>query len=152
MNVQTKRLQRELEMLTKDSIEGVHVTPCSDDLCEWSGYIVGPCDTPYDGGKFLLTVSFTAKYPFEPPEIVFITPIYHPNINRQGQICIDILKKAWAPGLTIQKVLLSIMSLIAAPNPDDPLVPEIAFIYKTKKNVFDATARDWTIKYAKSDC
>ncbi|KAJ0682095.1 putative ubiquitin-conjugating enzyme E2, ubiquitin-conjugating enzyme/RWD [Helianthus annuus] len=54
----------------------------------------------------------------------------------------------WSPPLTISKVLLSICSLLTDPNPDDPLVPEIAHMYKTDKSKYEATARSWTQKYA----
>lgn len=54
--------------------------------------------------------------------------VYHPNVNAQGSICLDILKDQWSPALTISKVLLSISSLLTDANPDDPLVPEIAHV------------------------
>lgn len=77
-----------------------------------------------------------------------MTPIYHPNINDKGGICLDILKDSWSPALTITKVLLSITSLLTDANPDDPLMPEIARLYKTDRQRYDATAREHTRKYA----
>ena len=121
-------------------------------------------DSPYSGGVFFLAIHFPTDYPFKPPKVNFTTRIYHPNINSNGSICLDILRDQWSPALTISKgdsrsvpplnllltstVLLSICSMLTDPNPDDPLVPEIAHVYKTDRSRYEATAREWTRKYA----
>ena len=144
-----KRLQRELAEIEKDT-----PTNCSaglvnpDDLFTWQATIIGPTETPYEGGMFNLIILFPTDYPFKPPKISFTTRIYHPNINNTGGICLDILKDQWSPALSITKVLLSICSLLSDPNPDDPLAPEIANIYKTNKEEFNKIAREYTVKYA----
>ena len=109
---------------------------------------MGPPDSAYEGGVFFLNIGFPTDYPFKPPKVNFTTRIYHPNINSEGSICLDILRSQWSPALTISKVLLSICSLLTDPNPDDPLVPEIARQYKSDPVKYAEIAREWTRKYA----
>jgi ubiquitin-conjugating enzyme E2 D/E len=122
--------------------------PIEEDMFSWSGNIIGPTETPYEGGVFHLKIFFLPEYPFKPPKITFVTKIYHPNINGVGAICLDILKDSWSPALNISKVLLSICSLLSDPNPDDPLVPDIAKLYKSDRQKFNSVAREYTLKYA----
>ena len=122
--------------------------PVGDDLFHWQATIMGPEESPYNGGVFFLDIHFPADYPFKPPKVSFTTRIYHCNINSNGGICLDILKDQWSPALTISKVLLSVCSLLTDPNPDDPLVPEIAQLLKNNVTQHNATAREWTSKYA----
>ena len=143
-----KRIQKELQDLRKDSPLNCSAGPIGDDIFRWEGIIVGPDDTPYAGGIFDMKILFPVDYPFKPPTVTFSTKIYHPNINHAGGICLDILKTQWSPALTISKVLLSVCSMLSDPNPDDPLVPEIAHQYKHDRQAYNATARSWTLEYA----
>jgi ubiquitin-conjugating enzyme E2 D/E len=143
-----RRIQKELEEIQKDPPSGCSAGPVGDDLFNWEGVIMAPSDSPYAGGIFKLNIRFPTDYPFKQPHVQFTTPIYHPNINSAGGICLDILKTQWSPALTISKVLLSILSLLTDPNPNDPLVPEIAALYKSNKAAYEIKAREWTIMYA----
>ena len=68
--------------------------------------IMGPGDSPYAGGVFFVLIHFPPDYPFKPPKVQFQTKVYHPNVNTQGSICLDILKEQWSPALTISKASL----------------------------------------------
>ncbi|GFY84111.1 ubiquitin-conjugating enzyme 10 [Actinidia rufa] len=147
----SKRILKELKDLQKDPPTSCSAGPVAEDMFHWQATIMGPPDSPYAGGVFLVTIHFPPDYPFKPPKVAFRTKVFHPNINSNGSICLDILKEQWSPALTISKVLLSICSLLTDPNPDDPLVPEIAHMYKTDRNKYETTARSWTQKYAMAE-
>eukprot|EP01084_Bolivina_argentea_P016554 30957_1 len=145
-----RRITKELKDLENDPPKDCSAGPIGDDLFHWNGMIVGPADSPYDGGVFFLDIKFPQDYPFKPPRIRFSTKIYHCNINYKGGISLDILKDNWSPALTISKCLLSICSLLVDPNPDDPLVPDIAKLYKTNRKRHDKIANEWAMKYAEA--
>ncbi|BAM41143.1 Ubiquitin-conjugating enzyme E2 D2 [Babesia sp. Xinjiang] len=143
-----KRIHKELADLTKDPPTNCSAGPVGDDMFHWQATIMGPHNSLYQNGVYFLNIHFPSDYPFKPPKVAFTTKVYHPNINNNGAICLDILKDQWSPALTISKVLLSISSLLTDPNPDDPLVPEIAQLYKQNRKLYESTVREWVQKYA----
>ncbi|KAI9164271.1 Ubiquitin-conjugating enzyme E2 4 [Blastocladiella emersonii ATCC 22665] len=148
LNMALKRITKELQDLGRDPPSSCSAGPTGDDMFTWQATIMGPADSSFAGGVFFLQIHFPTDYPFKPPKVNFTTRIYHPNINSNGSICLDILRDQWSPALTVSKVLLSICSLLTDPNPDDPLVPEIAHLFKTDRARYEATAREWTRKFA----
>ena len=146
-----KSLVRELAELNNDPPKNISAGPISNDnLFHWKVTIIGPDDSPYEGGIFFLNIHFPIEYRAKPPKITFITKIYHPNINSNGIISLDILMDQWSPALIISKTLLSISSLLSQPNPDNPINYEAAKLYKTNKYEYYKKAREWAIKYAEA--
>jgi len=145
-----QRLTKEYKKMQKENVlDNVNVSlPDENNIFKWNAILFGPNDSVYSGGLFKLSVEFTHEFPFKPPIIKFMTPIYHPNVNEEGSICVDILKNKWSPALTIDKVLLSILSLMTDPNCKDPLREQIADEYTQNRDKFNQNAIEWTRKYA----
>ncbi|KAL4472687.1 hypothetical protein ABPG74_018636 [Tetrahymena malaccensis] len=91
----------------------------SENLNQLEGLIIGPQDTPYEGLPYTVTITIPEQYPIEPPKVIFNQQILHPNISEEGEICLNILQDKWNSVLTIQKVLVSIVSLLYEKNLDD---------------------------------
>ncbi|XP_048354361.1 ubiquitin-conjugating enzyme E2 T isoform X2 [Sphaerodactylus townsendi] len=148
----TSRLKRELHLLTTEPPPGITCWQNESHIDYLQAQILGSADTPYEKGVFDLEVVVPVRYPFEPPKMRFLTPIYHPNIDSSGRICLDVLrlppKGAWRPSLNIATLLTSIQMLMNEPNPDDPLMADISSEYKYNKQAFLRNARQWTEKYA----
>lgn len=147
------RVRRELEKITKQPPAGISLCTISDDnISELRATIIGVSGTPYESGVFKLDVTITERYPYEPPQVRFKTPVYHPNIDNNGRICLELLKLppsgCWRPVVTIEGVLLAIQSLLATPNPDDPLMDSIARQYTNDRKEFEKSARDYTLQHA----
>lgn len=150
MNLSQKRLQKELETIQNDPIPLTYISPKNDNLSEWEGYIIGPGDTPYENGKFRLLILIPDRYPMDPPTVTFVTKMFHPNISVDGKICVDILKNKWLPSMTLQKILISILSMLSEPNPHDPLNERAGNIYNTNYNEFKLIVKKYTDEYASS--
>ncbi|XP_020177166.1 uncharacterized protein [Aegilops tauschii subsp. strangulata] len=151
------RMQKEIKLLLSDPPPGVSLNLSEEEsaltsLSSIETRIEGPEGTVYSKGVFVLKIQIPERYPFQPPNVTFVTPIYHPNIDNGGRICLDILnlppKGAWQPSLNISTVLRSIGLLLTEPNPDDGLMAEISREYKYNRQVFDINAQLWTEKYA----
>ncbi|DAA23342.1 TPA: ubiquitin-conjugating enzyme E2D 3-like [Bos taurus] len=92
-----KWINKELSDLARDPPAQCSAGPVGDDMFHWQATIMGPNDSPYQGGVFFLTIHFPTDYPFKLPKVAFTTRIYHPNINSNGSICLDILRSQWSP-------------------------------------------------------
>lgn len=143
------RIRRELIEIEDEENFEHSAGPHEENMYMWKAKLKGPEGSPYHNGIFELDIHFPTNYPFKPPKIEFITKIYHCNINSSGSICLDILKDQWSPAFTILKILLCISSLLHDPNPNDPLVPDIAKLYLENKEEHDEIAKQWTDLYAK---
>ena len=142
------RIVKETKRLCTESDPGICATPFVDNPRYFSVTITGPADSPYQGGIFRLELFLPTEYPMAPPKVRFLTKIYHPNVDKLGRICLNILKDKWSPALQIRTVLLSIQGLLSAPNPDDPLDNGVAEVWKTNEAQAMATARHWTAQHA----
>ncbi|CAL5019285.1 unnamed protein product [Urochloa decumbens] len=118
------------------------------DLFHWEVIIDGPDGTPYAGGTFPVDVQFADDHPFKPPKICFKTKVYHPNIDSEGEMVLDIFHDEWSPALTIEMLLLSIVSVLYDPMLDHPVNDHIARLYKTDIKMYERKARKWTRRYA----
>ena len=149
------RVKKELERLKKDPPHGVSCWPKEGRIDCLEAKLVGTKDTAYEGGVFKLEIRLPDRYPFEPPQVKFITKIYHPNIDSAGRICLDVLKSppqgSWKPSQNISTILTSIQLLLSEPNPDDGLMAEISQEYKQNRPAFLRKAKEWVDMYATAD-
>ena len=116
-----RRLLVEFTHFQKDQTLGVSGAPSEDDLMLWNAAILGPSDTPFEKRSFELTLKFSERYPYEPPKINFVSPIFHPNINFvTGQMNLGILMGTWNPAYNVCAILLSIQCILNDPIIDTP--------------------------------
>ncbi|XP_014290974.1 ubiquitin-conjugating enzyme E2 T [Halyomorpha halys] len=149
----SNRLRKELESFVKDPPSGIFCCIRDNFTTILDANIIGPPGSPYEEGVFHLEVQLPKEYPFQPPRVVFITPIYHPNIDESGRICLDLLKLppsgSWRCTTTIANVLIAVQCLLASPNPSDPLNPEIAALMQSDMKQFEKIAKEHTLKYCR---
>jgi len=143
-----KRIEKETQKLDQEPPPGVSARPSHENYRHFHIMMAGPEGTPYEMGNYELELFLPDGYPMEPPKVRFLTKIYHPNIDKLGRICLDVLKDKWSPALQIRTVLLSIQALLSSPEPSDPLDTTVAdhFI----QNGAEATeqARQWNKMHA----
>ncbi|CAL7947134.1 unnamed protein product [Xylocopa violacea] len=127
-------LRKQLAELNKNPVEGFSAGLIDDnDIYQWEVLIIGPPDTLYEGGFFTAHLQFPKEYPLRPPRMKFITEIWHPNIEKNGNVCISILhepgddkwgyekaSERWLPVHTVETILISVISMLADPNDESP--------------------------------
>lgn len=142
-------------MITKHPQPGISFSLRENSMSTFDASILGLEGTPYESGIFKLEIQLPDKYPFEPPRVQFLTPVYHPNVDDSGRICLDLLRLppagSWRPTILLGGLLHSLRLLLAQPNPDDPLMVDIAEEFRFNKNEYIRKAKERTRKFAIQD-
>ena len=99
---------------------------------------VMPDEGFYKGGKFLFTFRINTNYPHEPPKVLSARKVYHPNIDLEGNVCLNILREDWKPVLNINSVLVGLLYLFLEPNADDPLNKVAAEVLRASRSLFES--------------
>lgn len=99
---------KDFEKIQRDPSWQIHAEPFPDDIMQWHGIILGPDDSPWEGGIFKLHFVIPQDYPNSPPDVKFLSKMFHPNIYKNGKICLDILQKQWTPMYDIASILTSL--------------------------------------------
>uniref|UniRef100_A0A914PWS9 UBC core domain-containing protein n=1 Tax=Panagrolaimus davidi TaxID=227884 RepID=A0A914PWS9_9BILA len=143
-----KRVMNDLTELEEKPLAGIYVGPANDHILELMAVIEGPADTVYEGGTFFVDIIIPKSYPFEPPQLIFRTRIYHPNINSNGAICLSTIFNEWKPEMTLLNVFEALISLLYIYDLEEPLIPSIAKLFKEDPKEFERIARLWTQRYS----
>ncbi|GAA5855242.1 hypothetical protein JCM9279_007519 [Rhodotorula babjevae] len=99
--------------------------PNAEDLLNFE-LTIAPDEGMYKGGTFKFTVNINNNYPHEPPKVKCVPKIYHPNLDLEGNVCLNILREDWKPVLNLNAVMVGLQYLFLEPNADDPLNKDAA--------------------------
>lgn len=128
------RIQKDIAELDGGSVAKIDF-PNPNDLTSFN-VTVSPDSGYWSGAKYMFNFSIPASYPHDPPKVTCKRKIYHPNINLEGAVCLNILREDWKPVLDINAVIYGLIYLFYEPNPDDPLNREAADLFRNDKNQF----------------
>ncbi|CAF1078389.1 unnamed protein product [Didymodactylos carnosus] len=146
-----RRILNEFQAMLSCSSENVTIFAVSDNIAFWKVILKGPVDTPYQGRFWMLYVEFHAHYPNCPPNVRFVTPIYHVNITGDGKICHQILGRCWCSLTKMSAIFENIFDLLKKPNFDDAISVEKAHLYRENPDDYRRQAEAHSKKYAKND-
>jgi ubiquitin-conjugating enzyme E2 A len=155
---------RDFKRLQTDPPGGISGAPCADNIMTWNAVIFGPgmfCsmiylqvsssplirpshaeETPFEDGTFKLVLNFDESYPNKPPNVKFVSTMFHPNVYNSGDLCLDILQNRWSPTYDVAALLTSIQSLLNDPNPGSPANAEAASLYLENRKEYTRRIRE----------
>ncbi|KAF8425598.1 ubiquitin-conjugating enzyme/RWD-like protein [Tirmania nivea] len=157
-SVAARRLLKEYRQLVDEAPEGITAGPIDEDnLFEWECLIQGPEDTPFEGGVFPATISFPKDYPLSPPKMRFTCEMFHPNIYKDGTVCISILhppgddpnqyesaSERWSPIQSVEKILISVMSMLAEPNDESGANVDASKVWREDREGYEREVKRCT--------
>ena len=154
-------LQKQLKDLMKSNDLGFSVGLIDEnDFYKWSVLIPGPEDSLYEGGFFKAILTFPEDFPQSPPEMKFVTEMFHPNIYKDGRVCISILHnpgldqyneqeridEKWRPSLGVEQIVVSVISMLSDPNCDSPANIDASVMFKNHRKEYEQKVRQLTLK------
>jgi len=135
------RLRVQKDLAEMDPVPGAEIDfPDTNDLMHFHVQ-VSPNDGLYRGATFKFDVEIPSNYPYDPPKVACATLVYHPNIDWEGHVCLNILRADWMPVLSLGSVVFGLMTLFLEPNPDDPLNKEAAQLMIDKPAQFERNVK-----------
>jgi len=145
----SRRLQKELQLMRNAGLKVFRDIQVDDsNVLLWQGLLV-PDSAPFNKGAFKIEIQFPAEYPFKPPKLVFKTKIYHPNVDENGQICLQIVSpQSWKPATKTEQVIQALVNLVNEPEPDHALRGELAEEYTRDKMQFFKNAEEFTMEHS----
>jgi len=146
-----RKVATELRKLMETPLDGIKVIPNESDVTDVQAIVEGPVDTPYQGGAFRVKLKLGAEFPAAPPKGFFLTKIFHPNVAKNGEICVNTLKRDWKEDLGIGHILLTIKCLLIDPNPESALNEEAGKLLLEAYDEYAKHARLWTNIHAQKE-
>lgn len=133
------RVQKDLSELSLGTT--MHTTfPIPDDILNFS-LTIDPDEGMYKGGRFNFSFAINQNFPHDPPKVKCTQKIYHPNIDLEGNVCLNILREDWKPVLNLNAVIVGLQFLFLEPNPSDPLNKDAAEDLRTNRDTFKRNVR-----------
>ncbi|XP_010425986.1 PREDICTED: ubiquitin-conjugating enzyme E2 8-like [Camelina sativa] len=148
-HLSSSHLRYRLKTLNKDHSINVTEIIVDDNIFHWEATLIGPVNTPYEGGVFKMSIHFTCDYPNNPPKVCFDTKICHPNISDEGAIYLRVLKSTYWQPMPIILLFKRLVEKLIEPEVDeeDQINKNLANLYKSDRARFEAMAREMTNQY-----
>jgi ubiquitin-protein ligase len=132
----------ELARLKAQPHPSVDVYPCADRLDFWNVVVVGPQGSLYERGAFLLGMDFPSDYPSSPPNLRFMTPIRHANVNRHGKVCHQILEGDYGTDVTCRAILDQVYGLLMFPDIENATDSNLAALFHSHPEQYRQAIED----------
>ncbi|KAB2618005.1 NEDD8-conjugating enzyme Ubc12-like [Pyrus ussuriensis x Pyrus communis] len=134
------RLNKDMSELNLPKSCSIHYPDGKDELMNFE-VTIHPDEGYYKGGVFLFTFQVAPIYPHEAPKVKCKTKVYHPNIDLEGNVCLNILREDWKPVLNINTIIYGLYHLFTEPNYEDPLNHDAAAVLRDNPKLFESNVR-----------
>ncbi|KAJ7148093.1 hypothetical protein C8R43DRAFT_1108121 [Mycena crocata] len=146
-----KRIMREIKAVVADPHPNIDMYFNDSDMSFMKVILEAPNDVescPYKGGTFLLTCALPAGYPRDPPEVRFVTFIMHPNVSKQGKVCIAELGRLWSSDITLKEIFSLVYGTLLEPDLENPLEIQASLKYYEDDGTYALAVAEATAKHA----